>query len=158
MFTKLLLMDKRNAFPWPLESGKCAFRKDVVPAFQSRSRRSKRRYSVYSIKGDFRRRTRNSVDASCQKADPWTCKLFILNFHPSSQAERRGFDPRLPLHRINNLGMFHVLRFNAINALSSRSPRGARLEGAAKPSNQFQNHSRSLLFQRASSCCSLRRY
>jgi hypothetical protein len=27
-----------------------------------------------------------------------------------SQAGRRGFDPRLPLHVFNYLGMFHVLR------------------------------------------------
>ena len=61
-----------------------------------------------------------------------------------SQAGRRGFDPRLPLHVFNNLGRIHDLKFNAINALSSRSPRGARSEGAATPSDQIQNHSRSL--------------
>ena len=41
-----------------------------------------------------------------------------------------------------------ISRFNAINALSSRSPRGARSEGAGTPSGQIQNHSRSLTLKK----------
>jgi hypothetical protein len=38
-----------------------------------------------------------------------------------SQAGRRGFEPRLPLHLFNNLGHIAGLSVNAITALSSRS-------------------------------------
>jgi hypothetical protein len=79
-----------------------------------------------------------------QDGRPWAHKFFIHKRTEVSQAGRRGFDPRLPLHLFKHLGRSHFLRFNAINALSSRSPRGARLEGVPAPSNQFQNHSRSL--------------
>jgi hypothetical protein len=72
----------------------------------------KRCYSVYSIKAESQRWARNSVDAGCQKASPWTSKLFICNFCPSSQAGRRGFDPRLPLHVFNNLNGFGILPEN----------------------------------------------
>jgi hypothetical protein len=40
--------------------------------------------------------------------------LFICNLLPISQAGRRGFDPRLPLHLFDNLGLiskfFHSIR------------------------------------------------
>src|SRR3954447_8197744 len=81
----------------------------------------KRRYSVYSNKAEFQRWARNSVDAGCQKASPWTSKLFICNFCPSSQAGRRGFEPCLPLHRISNLGTFPHSQVSSISSLSSRS-------------------------------------
>ena len=55
--------------------------------------------------------------------------FFVSNLLSSSQAGRRGFDPRLPLHLFNNLGHIAGFNVNAITALSSRSPRGARLEG-----------------------------
>jgi hypothetical protein len=39
-----------------------------------------------------------------QYLPPWTHMFFIYNPRPDSQAGRRGFDPRLPLHLFNNLG------------------------------------------------------
>ena len=39
-----------------------------------------------------------------QKTAPLTPKSFIYNRRSYSQAGRRGFDPRLPLHKINSLG------------------------------------------------------
>src|SRR3954469_25822528 len=44
---------------------------------------------------------------------------------PASQAGRRGFEPRLPLHVFNDLGTSSVSGVTAITAISSRSPRGA---------------------------------
>jgi hypothetical protein len=38
---------------------------------------------------------------------------------PASQAGRRGFDPRLPLHVFSRLEVFEIVRITAITALSS---------------------------------------
>jgi hypothetical protein len=65
---------------------------------------------------------------------------------PASQAGRRGFEPRLPLHVFNSLGTPKVHGFNAFNALSSPTTSRSRLEGAATPSRQISNSSRCLCF------------
>ena len=57
--------------------------------------------------------------------------FFVSNLLPSSQAGRRGFESRLPLHVFNSLGMFHVLSINAITALSSPITSRSRLEGVS---------------------------
>src|SRR6185312_16353116 len=48
---------------------------------------------------------------------------------PASQAGRRGFDPRLPLHVFNGLEAFESLSITAITALSSPITSRSRLEG-----------------------------
>ena len=45
-------------------------------------------------------------------------KLFICNRIPTSQAGRRGFDPRLPLFPFSNLGAHGVFNVTAITAFS----------------------------------------
>jgi len=47
-----------------------------------------------------------------------------------------GFEPRLPLHVFNNLGIFYGISINAITALRFRSPRGACWRVLAAPSSQ----------------------
>ncbi len=56
-------------------------------------------------------------------------KFLILNRDRISQAGRRGFDPRLPLHVFNSLGVSHGPRFSSLSSLTvlaPDSPRGAR--------------------------------
>jgi hypothetical protein len=60
-------------------------------------------YSVYSVKRRFGASTVFSVVRSGQNASPWPHLFSIFKCIPSSQAGRRGFDPRLPLHVFNNL-------------------------------------------------------
>ena len=54
-------------------------------------------YSVYSVKRRFGASAVFSVVRSCQNASPWPHLFSIFKCIPSSQAGRRGFDPRLPL-------------------------------------------------------------
>jgi coproporphyrinogen III oxidase len=60
-------------------------------------------YSVYSVKRRLEERGVFAAFFDGQNASPWPTKLFIFNFSTISQAGRRGFDPRLPLHVFNNL-------------------------------------------------------
>jgi len=61
------------------------------------------RYLVYLNKRDSERRGLTTNDLSDQKTAPLTPKSFIYNRHPFSQAGRRGFESRLPLHIFNYL-------------------------------------------------------
>ena len=58
-----------------------------------------RRYSIYSIKDGGERRARGISELRGQESTPWTHKSFIYKQGLISQAGRRGFDPRLPLHK-----------------------------------------------------------
>ena len=64
------------------------------------------RYLVYLNNREPERESLKTIDLCDQKTAPLTPKSFIYNRHPFSQAGRRGFDPRLPLHVFNEL---HVL-------------------------------------------------
>ncbi len=46
-------------------------------------------------------------DLGWQRSTPFDSKFFIYNRFVISQAECRGFDPRLPLHKLNNLGRLY---------------------------------------------------
>src|SRR5437899_448117 len=60
-------------------------------------------YSVYSIRNDLETRRRRISELHCLVSTPWTHKSFIYKRPLNSQAGRRGFDPRLPLHVFNHL-------------------------------------------------------
>jgi hypothetical protein len=62
-----------------------------------------RRYSIYSIKDGGEKRARGISELRGQESTPWTHKSFVYKRRLISQAGRRGFEPRLPLHKINNL-------------------------------------------------------
>ena len=64
-------------------------------------KRSSGFYSVYSVFGLFGAGIDFSMVCSGQNASPWSHLVFIFNCVPTSQAERRGFEPRLPLHLFN---------------------------------------------------------
>ena len=64
-----------------------------------------RRYSIYSIKDGGERRARGISELRGQESTPWTHKSFIYKQGLISQAGRRGFEPRLPLHVFNNLAV-----------------------------------------------------
>jgi hypothetical protein len=66
-------------------------------------KRSSGFYSVYSVFGLFGAGIDFSMVCNCQNAQPWSHLVFIFNCVPTSQAGRRGFDPSLPLHKINNV-------------------------------------------------------
>src|ERR1039457_2926798 len=50
-----------------------------------------------------------------QEMSPWPQKFFIVKRRPYSQAGRRGFESRLPLHLFNNL---HALPNQLLSHLS----------------------------------------
>ena len=62
-----------------------------------------RRYSIYSIKDGGERRARGISELRGQESTPWTHKSFIYKQGLISQAGRRGFESRLPLHLFNHL-------------------------------------------------------
>jgi hypothetical protein len=68
-------------------------------------KRGSKFYSVYSVFGLFGVTLDFSVVRSGQNASPWSQLFFIFKCVPVSQAGRRGFDPRLPLHQIKDLQM-----------------------------------------------------
>ena len=61
-------------------------------------------YLVYLINQEIENGSLKNIDLYDQKTAPLTPNSFIYNRHPFSQAGRRGFEPRLPLHLFNNLG------------------------------------------------------
>ena len=60
-------------------------------------------YSIYSINDGCGKRSRGTSELGCLVSTPWTHKSFIYKRRLASQAGRRGFEPRLPLHVFNNL-------------------------------------------------------
>ena len=64
-----------------------------------------------------------------RKSTTETLKSFRSKHRTCSQAGRRGFDPRLPLHVFNGLEVFESLSITAITALSSPITSRSRLEG-----------------------------
>jgi hypothetical protein len=60
-------------------------------------------YSIYSVFGLFGAGIDFSMVCSGQNAWPWSHLVFIFNCVPTSQAGSRGFEPRLPLHLLNEL-------------------------------------------------------
>ena len=62
-----------------------------------------RRYSIYSIKDGGERRARGISELRGQESTPWTHKSFVYKRRLISQAGRRGFESRLPLHLFNHL-------------------------------------------------------
>jgi len=88
----------------------------------ARSRnRSSGFYSVYSVFVIFGVGIDFSTVRSGQNASPWSHKFFIFKCVPTSQAGRREFEPRLPLHLFNNLerienqALLRLLRFLSAN-------------------------------------------
>jgi hypothetical protein len=63
-------------------------------------------YLVYLINQEGENRSLKNIDLYDQKTAPLTPNSFIYNRYPFSQAGRRGFEPRLPLHIFNSLGCF----------------------------------------------------
>ena len=62
------------------------------------------RYLVYLNNRAAGKGSVKTIDLCDQKTAPLTPKSFIYNRRSYSQAGRRGFEPRLPLHLFNNLG------------------------------------------------------
>jgi hypothetical protein len=60
-------------------------------------------YSIYSINDGLADRPRGISELGCLVSTPWTHKSFIDKRRLISQAGRRGFEPRLPLHVFNSL-------------------------------------------------------
>ena len=61
------------------------------------------RYLVYLNNRAAGKRSVKTIDLCDQKTAPLTPKSFIYNRRSYSQAGRRGFESRLPLHLFNNL-------------------------------------------------------
>jgi hypothetical protein len=60
-------------------------------------------YLVYLINQEGENGSLKNLDLYDQKTAPLTPNSFIYNRYPFSQAGRRGFEPRLPLHLFSNL-------------------------------------------------------
>jgi hypothetical protein len=65
-----------------------------------------RRYLVYLNNQAAGKGSVKTIDLCDQKTAPLTPKSFIYNRRSYSQAGRRGFESRLPLHSFNNLRAF----------------------------------------------------
>jgi hypothetical protein len=99
---------------------------ELLPAYRVDRAGCRAALQLHSIERALRFATVFPGASVLSKTTPALSKSLKLKCRITSQAGRRGFDPRLPLHVFNNLGISHVLRFSSISSLSSRSPRGAR--------------------------------
>src|ERR1700733_13729814 len=90
------------------------------------------RYLVYLNNRAAGKGSVKTIDLCDQKTAPLTPKSFIYNRRSYSQAGRRGFESRLPLHLFNNL--------HEIGLLQKPTFRGNRVGGCAEPLERNRLH------------------